>query len=337
MNEDHMEEQARSADDVRRRLTFRILSGFALALAIAFSAFLLFSASRSGSVWFASLWFLALLPALLCALICYIGDPDQTRSKTFYWLVPPTLCAIVCVASIFLLHEGVICLVMLAPIWLGSGWAGAFAMRSQRQRKGGAVESSFLIIPLVAAILEAQTPIPHETVTLTRSVLVRATPDEIWTYAVSSRDIGAHEGRWTITHNIIGMPRPKESVIVGTSVGAVRTAFWGEHVNFEERIVTWEPGRKLGWRFNFKNSSVQDYTDKHVSPDGEFLKIDSGDYILRPVSADMTELTLTTRYIAKTHVNPYAKLWGELMMGDIQDNVLTIIKDRAERSSAAST
>lgn len=329
------EQQIPAADTGRSHPRRRVLSGFALALVIALSAFLLFSASRSGSVWFASLWFLALLPALLCALICYIGDPDRTRPASFYWQVPLALCAIVCVASIFVLHEGVICLVMLSPIWLLSGWAGAFAIRSQRQRRGRALESSFLIIPIVAAMAEANAPIPHETVTLTRSILVSASPEEIWRYAVSSRNISAHEGRWTITHNIIGMPRPRESIIDRPGVGAVRTAYWGDHIDFEERIVTWEPGRKLGWRFNFANSSVQNYTDKHISPDGEFLKIDSGDYVLRPVSPGLTELTLTTRYIAKTHVNPYAKLWGELMMGDVEKNVLTIIKDRAEHTSGA--
>ena len=106
--------------------------------------------------------------------------------------------------------------------------------------------------------------------------------------------------------------------------------------SFQERITAWEPSRRLEWSFNFINSTVQDYTDKHISPDGEFLKIDSGDYVLRPISADKTELILTTRYIAKTHVNPYAKLWGELLMGDIQENVLTIIKDRAERAASGS-
>ncbi len=331
-----MSEQQPSAAGKRRRLRHRLLSAFALALTIALSAFVLFSVSQAGSIWFASIWFLALLPAVLCALICYIGDPDRTRSAGFYWLVPVVLCVIVCLASIFILHEGAICLAMVSPIWLASGWVGAFLMRSQRNRRGRALESSFLIIPLVAAIVEAQIPVPHEPVTLTRSVVIKAAPEDIWRYAVSSRDIGPDEGRWTITHNIIGMPRPRESTVDGAGVGTVRTARWGDHINFEERIVDWQPGRKLGWAFNFTNSSVQDYTDRHISPDGVFLKIDSGDYVLRPISPDMTELTLTTRYVAKTHVNPYAKLWGELMMGDIQDNVLTIIKDRAEGDTAVS-
>jgi hypothetical protein len=329
-----LEKKLTLVDRLLRRPVRSVLSGFALALVIALSAYLLFSFSRVGSAWFASLWFLALLPAVLCALICYIGDPDRTRSSGFYWWVPPILCALVCVASVVVLREGIICLVMLSPIWMASGWVGAFAMRSQRNRSGRSVQSSFLIVPLLAGLLEAQTPFPQETVVLSRSVLVQATPEEIWPYAVSSRGIGADEGRWTITHNIIGMARPRETTVDRAGVGAVRTAYWGDHINFEERVTEWAPGRKLGWRFNFANSTVQDYTDKHISPDGEFLKVDSGDYSLRRVTATTTELTLTTRYIAKTHVNPYAKLWGELMLGDVQDNVLTIIKNRAERSHA---
>ena len=316
-----------------RRLVRRLLSGFALALTIALSAYLLFSASRAGSVWFASLWFLALLPAVLCALICYIGDPDQTRSSDFYWQVPLILCGVVCVASLFILHEGVICLVMLSPIWFVSGWIGALVMRGQRRTRGQSVQSSFLIIPLMAAMVEAQVPLPHDQVAVTRSILVKAPPEAIWPYTVSSRHISDREGRWTITHNIIGMPRPRDSVVDGVGVGAVRTAYWGDHVNFQERIVTWAPGRKLGWSFDFTNSTIQDYTDKHISPDGAFLKIDSGDYTLRRVSADTTEVTLVTRYIARTHVNPYAELWGEFLMGDVEANVLTIIKGRAERDA----
>lgn len=327
-----MEQDTMPTQAPGRRLTKRLLSGFALALAIAFSAYLLLNASKAGGGWFGSLWFLALLPALLSALICYIGDPDQDRTAGFYFVVPLVLVGIVAVGSALFLREGVICLIMLSPIWIASGWAGAFLLRSQRRRavSRNTLQSSFLIIPLLAGVAEAQIPRPHEQVLLTRSIVVRATPGEIWPYAVSNRSIGPREGRWTLTHDVIGLPRPRATVLDGVGVGAVRTAYWGDHINFEERITEWTPGRKLGWTFHFSNTSLRDYTDKHISPDGEFLKIDSGDYTIRPISADTTELTLNTRYIAMTHVNLYARLWGEFLLGDTQDNVLTIIKDRAE-------
>ncbi len=321
----------------RERVTRRLLSGFALALTIALSAYLLFTVSKAGSVWFASLWFLALLPAVLCALICYIGDPDQDRPAGFYWWVPVALAGIVDAGSVVFLREGVICLIMLSPIWIASGWAGAFMLRSQRRRamSRNTLQSSFLIIPLLAGVVEAQIPVPHERVLLTRSILVRATPAEIWPYAVSNPSIGPREGRWTITHNIIGLPRPRATVVNGSGVGAVRTAHWGDHISFEEWITEWAPGQKLGWRFRFSNSSMQNYTDRHISPDGQFLKIDSGDYTIRRISPGVTQLTLNTRYIAMTHVNFYAKLWGEFLMGDTEQNILTIIKNRSEAAHAA--
>lgn len=314
------------------RLAALLLAAFALALAIAFSVYVLLCGLRPGSIGFGSFWFLSLLPAVLCALICYIGDPNQTRSLAFYWLVPIVLVMIVVFFSAIVLHEGVICLIMLSPIWIASGWVGAFLLRWQRRRAVGrnTLNSSFLIIPLVAGVIEAQVPAPHDQVLLTRSIVVHATPTEIWPYTVANRTIGPSEGRWTITHNIIGLPRPTATTIDRAGVGAVRTAYWGDHINFEEHITQWIPGRKLGWKFHFSNASLQDYTDKHISPDGQFLKVDNGDYTLRQLSADTTLVTLNTRYIAMTHVNPYARLWGEFLLGDTANNILAIVKDRSE-------
>jgi hypothetical protein len=217
-----------------RRTRVRLLSGFGIALTLALSAYLLLNASRAGGVGVASLWFLALLPALLCALICYIGDPDQTRSAAFYWYVPVLLVAFVDGGSALFLHEGAICLIMLSPIWIGAGWAGAFLLRSQRRRTVGrnTLQSSFLIIPLIAGLVEAQIPYPHEQVLLTRRIVVHATPREIWPFAVSNPSISPREGRWTVTHDIIGLPRPRATLMKGLGVGAVRTAYWGDHINF---------------------------------------------------------------------------------------------------------
>ena len=94
MNKENELSPIKSPTDRAPPLAKRVLSGFALALAIALGTYLL----MYHSVWMASLWFLSLLPALLCALICYIGDPDQQRPVSFYWRVPPALVAIVVVA-----------------------------------------------------------------------------------------------------------------------------------------------------------------------------------------------------------------------------------------------
>ena len=310
----------------------RVIAGFTLALAIALSAFVLINASSATSVAFGSFWFLAFLPAYLCALICYVGDPEGNKPASFYASVPPIFGAIVIAGSIWFLREGVICLVMLAPLWLGFGWLGAYIMRRQRGRTVDphTFRSTLILLPLFSGGLESQLPVTHDQVTLTREIVIAATPEEIWPYAVSNPHIAESEGRWTFTQNVLGLPRPRATMIRGVGEGSVRTAYWGDKIHFDERITHWQPGRRLGWSFSFTNSTLQDYTDKHISPDGQFLKIDTGDYTLTPLTRDTTRLTLRTNYIAKTHVNPYAEFWGEILLGDIQNNILTIIKARAE-------
>lgn len=312
----------------------RTIAGFTLALVIAFCAFVLINASSATSVAFGSFFFLAFLPAYLCALICYVGDPDGDKPVSFYAGVPLGFGAVVITGSIFILREGVICLVMLAPLWLFFGWLGAYVMR--RQRRWHADPNTFrstlilLPLPLFTGGLESQIPVDHDRYTLTREVVIEASPEEIWPYAVTNPHIAPGEGRWTFTQSVLGLPRPRATTVTAWANGAVRTAYWGDKINFEERITQWQPGRRLGWSFAFTNTTLQDYTDKHISPDGQFLKIDTGDYTLTPLAGGKTRLALRTNYIAKTHVNPYAAFWGEILLGDIQNNVLAIIKQRAE-------
>jgi hypothetical protein len=315
-----------------KRSNQALIAIFSTMLLLALSAFALMSMTETAGAAFGSIWFLGIFPAFLCAIIGYVGDPQNDRSDGFYWGVPTALVVIVTVASVFVLREGVICILMLAPVWLGAGWAGIFIMRASRKtpRNGHKLHASLLMLPLLAGMVESQITFAHENVTISRSIEVAATPMQVWRYCVANPSIAPSEGRWNVSQNVIGIPRPRATTLAGTGVGAVRTAYWGGDINFDEVITAWEPGKRVGWAFSFTNSSIEAYIDQHISPDGQFLKIESGDYLITPLANGKTRLTLRTNYIAKTHVNPYAKLWGELVLGDVHNNILTIIKDRAE-------
>ena len=102
-----------SASPTRRR----VVAGFAIALALAASAYQLITYFTAGDAasgnGYSSLWFLAVLPAFLSAMICYIGDPKRTGESAIYWLVPPVLVGLVAIGSVYFLREGVICLIMM--------------------------------------------------------------------------------------------------------------------------------------------------------------------------------------------------------------------------------
>jgi hypothetical protein len=163
-----------------------------------------------------------------------------------------------------------------------------------------------------------------------RSVDIAATPDQVWPLLLSIPGVSPDEGRTTFTHDIVGIPRPSEARLVQRGAVLVREARWGKDIRFEERVTRLVPGQAIGWDFAFPDSSVQDYTDRHISPDGPMLKIASGGYRIEPLGAGQVRVTLATTYRMRSRLGWYAGLWGEVLLGDIQDNVLAIIKARAE-------
>lgn len=313
----------------------RLGAAFLTANMIALTAFLMLNQLYAPAL--GGLWFLAVLPMTLTALIAIMVDPHGQRSNRFYNGLAPALIATAFGGALIFLHEGAICVIMVAPIWLLFGWLGAvIARKTLRARRGDSVNNTFhssvLILPFVLGLAESRLPPVNEPVEVTRSILVAADPQEIWPYALSNAHIDPHEGRWTISQNLIGLPRPRATVMHGAGVGALRAAYWGDHIRFDENITAWVPGRILAWRFSFPDTTMADFTDRHLSPDGTYMKIDSGFYRITPVRPGLTRLTLTTHYFAKTHVKPYAKLWGELFLGDVQDNILTVVRDRAQHA-----
>jgi len=81
----------------------------------------------------------------------------------------------------------------------------------------------------------------------------------------------------------------------------------------------------------FPDKSIQHNTDHHISPDGPLLRIETGQYELAALPEGKTRLTLETRYRMRTRLGAYLGWWGERLLGDIQENILAVIKDRAER------
>lgn len=114
----------------------------------------------------------------------------------------------------------------------------------------------------------------------------------------------------------------------------MREGRWGAGIRFEERITALEPGRRIAWDFAFPDNSVQQYTDHHISLDGPLLKIAHGGYSLTPLDGGRVRVSLATTYNMRSRLGWYLDLWGERLLGDVSDNVLAIIRQRAEQGRA---
>jgi len=316
--------------------SLRIVSALLLAALYGLLSYFLIE-SAFWDVGLVSITFAILQPAAICAFVAFIGDPLCQRPRSYYTIVPPALTVGMIAFGAFALDEGVVCIVMLAPLWLLSGWAGSLALYMFRSKadakKDDAVTfraSAILALPLVLIPVEQSLPLPEDRYTVSRDIIIEAERNKVWRLMQTVSKIGDGEGHWNVTQDWIGVPRPLNASLEGSGNGAIRHAKWGAGIHFEEHVRAWEEGRLIQWDFVFPPSKAWDFTDPHLHPDSRYMRIESGGYSLEPVSAGTWRLTLKTRYAARTRINPYGALWGELFLGDIQENILAVIKQRAE-------
>ncbi len=302
-----------------------------VALAYGLGVYWLLETIRPSGV--VSISFLLVQPAAICSFIAYMVDLRGTRDLTPYLLVPLWTVLAVILVSVFVLREGVVCIVILSPLWLISGMVGTLVTHGIRRwlRSGRLFCPAVLALPLLAIQLEPMLPLPRADHVVTRSIVVAAPPQRLWPLLRGIPDVRPDEGCWNVSQDLIGVPRPVSAKLFGEGIGATRTANWGEHVEFRERVVDWRENERIGWRFDFAGSRGWEFTDRHLVPDSPYFRVTTGGYALTPIDAGHTLLTLETRYWIATPVNGYASLWGELFLGDLENNLLALVKHRAER------
>lgn len=274
------------------------------------------------------------IPFAFGILIGQTIDRDQTMG-CFVW---PTLSVIALLFIAYLIFgEGVICIAMIMPIWIAAAVGGALASIWTHRRKIALRDTNdrnrlsiaaWTVLPVFLVIAETTVRPEWTEREVVREITVRAKPADIWLQLVEIRNVSPSEGRWTFSHDILGIPRPVDARIERENGALVRKAQWGEGIRFEERVVFEQPGKAMRWRFAFPDTSLQDHTDKHIAPDGGSLRIVSGGYDLEAVPGSLTRIRLTTRYAMKTRLPIYMEWWGERLLGDVQSNVLQIIAGR---------
>lgn len=328
-----MTDQLGEIDDRDWRMgSVRIIAAFAAAAILGVGCYWLLEATQpdNGLISFS---FLLILPAAVCALACYVADPFGDRDAAFYRAMPIWTMVGVVAVSVFFLREGVICIILLSPLWCLSGLAGAMLTLRLRKRLRGDRSwcCAILLAPLLAMQLEPMIQLPESSYSVARSIVIEAEPARIWPLLRGIPDVKSSEGRWNFSQDLIGIPRPLGAQLLGEGIGATRLAHWQHGIDFRERIIEWQPGRRIGWTFDFGGSQGWHFTDRHLRPDSAYFRVTRGGYTLEPFAPGRTRITLDTQYAIRTPVNGYSALWGELFLGDVENNLLAVIKQRAER------
>lgn len=307
--------------------------GFLLAMLVCMLAGVLMLNAGALETSYGGIGFLMLIPFALGGLATGAGLKLYSSAGCIF--APLVLFAVIFPFVYLELAEGLVCILMALPFWLAAGLGGGLAAYLIRRREGQREATrtnvaALLAVPFAFIYAEEASPPEWQERVVMREVIIAASAEEVWPLLVAIPEISPYEGKPTFTHDWAGIPRPSEARLVQRTSGLVREAQWGHDIRFEERITALVPGEAIAWDFAFPDNSVQDYTDRHIAPDGPLLKIASGGYQIEAIGKNRVRLTLRTAYRMRSRLGWYLGWWGEVMLGDVQDNVLAIIKQRAE-------
>lgn len=312
------------------RLPFRkwtpLVSGmlFGLLLRLAFSGA---AGSRWSAMVGAFIWF---APLATGAITVYLAERQQRRSWSYYAWAPALASALVVIGSLLVLIEGLICAIVIVPLFTFMGMAGGLCMglvcRLTRWPRHAAY--GFAALPLAAALV-----LPHgapaQLGQVERSLWINAPASAVWQGINDIRNIQPHEVAASWTHRI-GVPPPVEAVTVQEGEQRVRKSRWAKGVHFDEIIQDWEPNRHVRWTYRFTPDSVPPGAlDDHVAIGGAYFDLNDTAYTLTP-EAGGTRLHLRISYRLSTDFNAYANWWAQALLDSFAQTLLQLYKARLE-------
>ncbi len=326
----------------RRRLLLSLLLG-----GITAAAYGLVTRVLIGGIWYngafqaASFFstmtssFLGLMPLGLGALTVFF-TPRGFRASYNYTVSASFLTALVflIVTSITAI-EATICLCMAAPLVFGMSALGAVLMcwtlRQIDKLRMGVKTKNYLILILLAAPylinpFESQVPPQDSIRRVDNQITINASPQAVWQNIIRVPAIAPQELQFSISH-LMGVPLPVEATLSQEGVGGVRHASFDDGLMFIEAITDWQDLKMIRFTIKVDTQSVREAPFDQIG--GAAFDVLDGSYLLEPVG-NRVILHLSSHERLTTRFNGYGGFWTDLIMSDLQNNILQVIKQRAE-------
>jgi len=281
-----------------------------------------------------SVAFVFLVPLGLGAVTVFFGSHHGRRSFLFWVAMPWVSCTLLTATLAAVAWEGLICIVMAAPVFLAMGSVGGLLTGLLLGwRKPGAaspVVTGLAILPLVVFPLEQRMPLPDEERTVSTTVLIDAGPETVWRQIVRVPEIEDHERPASFFHRI-GIPAPREATLDREGVGGLREASFRGGLRFHETITEWDPERTLGFSIRVAPESVSEAVlDPHVRVGSAQFDVLYGRFRIEPAGEGRVRLHLLSRHRLSTLFNGYAGLWTDAVMRDVQAGISEVVRRRCE-------
>lgn len=281
--------------------------------------------------------FVYLSPFVVGMVTVYVAERSHRRSWGYYAWAGALANGLYIVGSLATLLEGVICAILILPLFLVAGALGGLLMGALcrwLKRPAGTLYGVAALPLLLGAFAEGTAAGPHALQSVHRQVLVQAAPDEVWRHLMDADRIAPREVNRAWMYRI-GVPTPLAGVTERTAQGLVRDVRMGKGIHFQQVSTDWEPSRRVHWRYRFTPDSVPPRAlDDHVRIGGHYFDLAGTTYTLTP-QGKATLLEIDMQYRVSTSFDWYAGPIARWLIGDFSDVILGFYRARSEGARAA--
>ena len=265
---------------------------------------------------------------LSSTIIC--GYKDNVVKKSLRETALLTF-GVFCIGLLAFAFEGLICLIMAAPIGLFFTWIGYLAGYQIIKNTISVNQLKTMIIILISVPLvmgfEHFTKENEDIRFVTTSIIINASPETVWENVISFPELDEP----TEVIFKIGISYPKSAEIDGHGVGSVRYCNFSTG-SFIEPITAWNEPELLEFDvldqpdpmkeispYQLQTNHLQNYW---VSKKGQFklTRLDNGNTLLEG----------TTWYVNKIKPDIYWTIWSDYIVHTIHERVLEHIKIQSE-------
>lgn len=278
-----------------------------------------------------SLTFLLLLPFGVGALTIHFSTREKVQSILYSILMPWIPICLFFVLTLVFAIEGWACWIMILPLFLPAASVGGIIARyfKLRKQKDKIYISLIVLLPLIISPIERLIGDIPGTYTAYTSIDIVGSDKKIWDNVTRVKTIDSSLDKGFLT-NFLGFPRPIRAELNYEGVGATRSAIFDKGLTFHESVIEYDDRKKMVFSIKAYPYEIPSTTmDKHVVVGGDFFEVLNGTYELQQLNASTYRLKLYSNFKMNTTFNFYASWWARLIMKDIQNNILLIIKERS--------
>jgi hypothetical protein len=280
--------------------------------------------------------FIYLSPFLVGAVTVYVAERRERRTWHYYARASFLANAIYVLGTLLIMVEGLICAILIIPVFALMGMLGGLAMGAVCRLTNWPKQtlSCFAALPILLALAEQHVPLEDRVSVVERQVFVQAAPSRVWESLLNTEQVGAQNYAPAWLHRI-GVPLPLSGITRQTDGGLVRRVTMGKQVYFDEVIAEQQTHHFLRWTYRFYPDSFPPRAlDDHVVVGGHYFDFKDTSYTLTPTPRG-TELAVRMRYRVSTRFNWYAEPLAEWLIGDLAVSNLDHYRRRSEAGASA--